>query len=146
MKQKRHLHSEQLLPSHVIWWLVTNWKRRLNILNQVNQHFIILHSGTSVHFSKDTSFIRPRLLINIMYFLYRRISFIAMALYSNDVLTNEWLDNRLNQHISMESFYGSELFMAGGSSNGFICGTLLRKMCPKLAFHINLRQKRTLNH
>ena len=40
MKQKRHLHSEQLLPSHVIWWLVTNWKRRLNILNEVNQHFI----------------------------------------------------------------------------------------------------------
>lgn len=30
-------------PSHVIWWLVTNWKRRLNILNEVNQHFIILH-------------------------------------------------------------------------------------------------------
>ena len=46
-----------------------------------------------------------------------------------------------NQHISLESFYGSKLFMAGGSSNGFICGGTLRKMCPKLAFHINLRSQ-----
>ena len=92
MKQKRHLHSEQLLPSHVIWWLVTNWKRRLNILNEVNQHFIILHStqGLLYTFQKIPHLSETQIIDQYhVYFLYRRISFIAMALYSNDVLTNE---------------------------------------------------------
>ena len=92
MKQKRHLHSEQLLPSHVIWWLVTNWKRRLNILNEVNQHFIILHStqGLLRTLFKRYLIYQTQIIDQYhVYFLYRRISFIAMALYSNDVLTNE---------------------------------------------------------
>ena len=53
---------------------------------------------------------------------------------------NDWITKPIESTYFIRIFYGSKLFMAGGSSNGFICGTL-RKMCPKLAFHINLRQK-----
>ena len=140
------LSELQQLPSHVIWWLWwLIWKRRLNILNEVhNQLYRFSSLRDFCKLFKRYLIYQTQIIDHYhVYFLYGRISFIAMALYSN-WCSHKWLIGEPIEStwiFQWNLFYSSKLFMAGGSSNGFICGGTLRKMCPKLAFHINLRRQ-----